>query len=399
MSQSQQSEAAVVQIKDPTRDRYQALALSSMWELERIRNAQALVVGAGALGNEVSKNLAMMGVRRIVIIDRDIVEVANLSRSVFFRETDHGRPKSEVIKERLNELNPDVEVIALNGDVNETLGLGVVRRMDLVFSCLDNRLARRSINRMCQKLAKPWVDGSMENLLGDVTVFATDEGPCYECNLTLTDKEIIARAVSCRGIALQNLSLGKVPTTSTMGSIIGALQVQEGVKLLHGVKKSANRRLVVNCEINDFYQTTGDRREDCEGHFRYGEITEVPQWTREGTTAREILAKFEADTSSAGHLRLGREIVIGLRCLACGNSEELGEPLSMLKMERALCPSCGELRETVTTNTIRGTEPYADTPLARLGLPALDILEVRGRGNGAWYEITGDAEAFPGALR
>src|SRR5438105_5610366 len=136
MSQSQQSEAAVLQIKDPTRDRYQALALSSMWELERIRNAQALVVGAGALGNEVSKNLAIMGVRRIVIIDRDIVEVANLSRSVFFRETDHGRPKSEVIKERLNELNPDVEVIALNGDVNETLGLGVVRRMDLVFSCL-----------------------------------------------------------------------------------------------------------------------------------------------------------------------------------------------------------------------------------------------------------------------
>ena len=51
------------------------------------------------------------------------------------------------------------------------------------------------------------------------------------------------------------------------------------------------------------------------------------------------------------------------------------------------------------TAIFSGTEPYADTPLARLGLPALDILEVRGRGNGAWYEITGDAEAFPGALR
>lgn len=399
MSQPQPTDSSVARIKDPTRDRYQALAISSVWELERIRKMQALVVGAGALGNEVAKNLAMMGVRRMFIIDRDTVEVANLSRSVFFREADHGRPKSEVIRERLNELNPDVEVVALNGDIGEAIGLGLVRRMDVVFSCLDNRLARRTVNRMCQKLAKPWVDGSMENLLGDVTVFVPDEGACYECTLTLNDKEIIAKAVSCRGIALQNLALGKVPTTSTMGSIIAALQVQEAVKLLHGVRKSAGKRLVVNCQINDFYQTAGEMKEDCEGHFRFGEVTEVAEWTREGVTPQDILTRFERDTGSTGHVRLGREVVIGLHCPECGAEEELGEPLSMLQMERALCPSCGALREAKTTNIVRGTEPYASGPLSRLGVPALDILEVRGRGSNAWYEITGDAESFTGGLR
>ncbi len=72
-----------LQIKDPAMDRYHSLALSSAWELAKIRQASALVVGAGALGNEVCKNLAMMGVALIVVLDRDTVEVANLSRSAF----------------------------------------------------------------------------------------------------------------------------------------------------------------------------------------------------------------------------------------------------------------------------------------------------------------------------
>jgi len=112
-----------LQIKDPAMDRYHSLSLSSAWELSKLRKATALVVGAGALGNEVAKNLAMMGVALIIVLDRDTVEVANLSRSVFFRETDHGRLKAEVICERLKELNPDVQVRPLAGDMDEVLGL------------------------------------------------------------------------------------------------------------------------------------------------------------------------------------------------------------------------------------------------------------------------------------
>lgn len=391
-----QTTSPAARIKDPSRDRYQSLALSSAWEFDVIRQAQALVVGAGALGNEVSKNLAMMGVRRIVVVDRDTVEVANLSRSVFFREVDHGRSKSDVLKERLRELNPDVDVIGLNGDIDQVLGLGLVRRMDMIFSCLDNRMARRALNRMCQKLAKPWVDGSMENLLGDVTAFLPDEGPCYECLLTRNDKQIIAQAVSCRGVALRNLSLGKVPTTSTMGSIISALQVQEALKLLHGSTKGSlgGKRLVVNCEINDFYRTSGERKEDCEGHFRFGEITEVPEWTSDKVSPQDILMRYEADTGGKGHLRLGREIVVTIRCPSCNADEQMGEPLTLVTLEKSLCPSCGAVRDLKTTNVVTGGEAYAHLPLARLGTPPFDILEVRGRQGSMWYELTGDGRAL-----
>jgi adenylyltransferase/sulfurtransferase len=247
---------------DHTKDRYHSLAISSVWHLEKLRAAKVLVVGCGALGNEVSKNLAMMGVKLMVILDRDTIEVANLSRSVFFRETDHGRSKASVLSERLRDLNPDVEIVALDGDLDLELGHGLVRRMDVVFSCLDSRVARRSLNRMCGKVGRPWVDGAMEDLLGEVAVFTPGAGPCYECNLSQEEKLRIAEAASCRGIALRNLAMGKVPTTSTMGSIIAALQVQEGIRVLHGDMRNADgKRLVVNCNLNDVYYTTSERKD------------------------------------------------------------------------------------------------------------------------------------------
>jgi adenylyltransferase/sulfurtransferase len=385
-------------IVDHTKDRYHSLALSSIWDLSKIRHARALVVGAGALGNEVSKNLAMMGVRSIAVLDRDTVEVANLSRSIFFRESDHGRPKAEILAARLRELNPDVEVLPLNGDLDEVLGLGLLRRMDMIFSCLDSRLARRSLNRMCEKLAKPWVDGAMENLLGDVTVFMPDQGPCYECNLTRLEKEIISDVASCRVIAVKNIALGKVPTTSTMGSIIGALQVQEGVKILHGDFKRAliGKRLVVNSEANDIYVTRFERKEECAGHFRFGEVTNEPAFSASSTTPNDILARYRADTATDGLLALGREIVTEVFCPDCGTPEFLARPVRVLTEAQVQCPACGKLRNVKTARVVGGSEPYASFPLSRLSVPQLDILEVRGAGGPRWYELTGDLPAFPG---
>jgi len=388
-------------IVDHTKDRYHALSISSVWELPRLRSARALVIGAGALGNEVAKNLAMMGVRLIAILDRDTVEMANLSRSVFFREADHGRAKVDVIAARLRDVNPDVEILPLNGDLDEVLGLGLVRQMDMIFSCLDSRLARRSLNRMCEKLGKAWVDGSMENLLGEIVVYAPDLGPCYECNMTALEKRIISDVASCRVIAVRNLALGKVPTTSTMGSIVGAMQVQEGVKLLHGDFKRAliGKRLVVNSESNDIYVTAMDRKEVCDGHFRFGTITEVPEFRASVTSAAEILARFKAETGQEGSLKLGREIVTEVRCPKGDSVEVLGKPVRLLTEEDARCPVCGQMRILETTHAVRGTEAFASLPLSSLGIPSWDILEVRGDGAYASYELTGDAADFPETIQ
>jgi molybdopterin/thiamine biosynthesis adenylyltransferase len=394
---------AHLKIIDHTKDRYHALAISSVWELTRIRTARALVVGIGALGNEVCKNLAMMGVRLIAALDRDTVEVANLSRSVFFRQQDEGQLKTEVIRRRIEELNPDVEVLTLPGDLSQELGLGLIRRMDMIFSCLDSRLARRTVNRMCGKVGKPWVDGAMENLLGEVSVYMPENGRCYECGLTEMQKVMIAEAASCRGVALRNLAMGKVPTTSTMGSIVAALQVQEGVKLLHEDYENAlvGKTMAINCNINDFYITGSDRKadEDCDGHQRFGKITEVKEFTASKTSARTILQRFKEDAGEQGILSLGREVVTELYCGACGKAEVLGVPLRIIDEEREKCPACGGRRELKTTHEVRGHEPYSEWPLNRVGIPNLDVLEVRGAKTTAWYELSGDLALFPSALQ
>src|SRR5262249_5613347 len=94
-------------------DRYGRLRLISWWRQERLAAARVLVVGAGALGNEVVKNLALLGLGTVYLIDLDTVEPSNLSRSVLFRAEDGGRGKAEVAAQRAREINPDITIVAM----------------------------------------------------------------------------------------------------------------------------------------------------------------------------------------------------------------------------------------------------------------------------------------------
>ena len=113
-------------------DRYSRLRLIPWWRQERLAAAKVLVVGAGALGNEVLKNLALIGVGTVIVIDLDAVEPSNLSRSVLFRVQDGGRAKAEVAAQRAGEINPDVTFHPIRGDVITDLGLGLFADVDVV---------------------------------------------------------------------------------------------------------------------------------------------------------------------------------------------------------------------------------------------------------------------------
>jgi hypothetical protein len=97
-------------------------------------------------------------------------------------------------------------------------------------------------------------------------------------------------------------------------------------------------------------------------------------------------------------LELGREVVTEVRCPKCKSVEILGRPVRVLTEGDARCPGCGEVRALQTTHVVRGTEPFASLPLGALGIPPLEILEVRGTSAAAWYELTGDSANFSGAF-
>ena len=145
--------------------RYDRQERVSWWDQDRLRLGRVLVVGAGALGNEVVKNLVLLGVGDIVVIDPDSVELSNLARCVLFRAEDEGRPKAEVIARRASELNPEPHVTGIVGDVR-SLGTGVAARADVIVGALDNREARLYCNRLAARTGRHWVDGAIEALTG-----------------------------------------------------------------------------------------------------------------------------------------------------------------------------------------------------------------------------------------
>jgi adenylyltransferase/sulfurtransferase len=372
-------------------DRLGTFDFISWWEREKVQAAKVMVVGAGALGNEVIKNLALMGIGHIYIIDFDTIEAANLSRSPLFRERDSGRRKAEVAAARAKELNPNIHVQYLHGDLTTQLGLGVVRRMDVLVGCLDNREARLALNRFAYWMNKPWVDGAIQELLGLVRVFIPGQGACFECTLTEQARQDLAVRYSCPLLARQNILLGKVPTTPTIASIIGAMQAQEALKLVHGIPVEPGKVIHFNGMVNEMHTSAYLPREDCDSHWVYGEITELPL-RAESTTLQDLMSIAQADLGPDALLELDQELILALECLSCKTIEQVLQPISQISFEAAHCPSCGTLRGTHMAHTITGEEHFLNRTLASLGIPPLHILRAYNSQEYRFYELTGDLE-------
>lgn len=389
---------AVVTIPDLRRDRSGTLRLMSWWVQERVQQARILVVGAGAIGNEVIKNLALMGVGHLFVVDRDVVEMANLSRSILFRERDQGRRKVAVAAERVKELNPGVRIEAIHGDVTIDVGLGVFRRMDVVIGCLDSRHARLAVNNACWLAGAPWVDGAIEDMFGEVRVFVPGHGACYACTLTELDWQILREARSCRGIDMANILEGKVPTTPTIASIIGAIQSQEALKFIHGMASHPGKAFVFRGLALEGDLLTLQEKQECQSHYTLPEIVQLEGARAATTTFRELLGLARVRLGDDAYLYLrDREMVSHLDCPACGERREVG--ILEGKMDRAelQCPACRhDTREPELTHVFTGSEPFADFTLARSGIPPLDIIEARSSRGAVGLELTGDESAVMG---
>jgi molybdopterin/thiamine biosynthesis adenylyltransferase/predicted RNA-binding Zn-ribbon protein involved in translation (DUF1610 family) len=381
-------------ITDPDRDRYHTFGYISWWQQEVVRAATVLVVGAGALGNEVLKNLALMGIGNVIIADFDTIEDSNLSRSVLFRAADRGRRKVDAAAERVKELNPDVNVMTWHGDINFEMGLGVFRHVDAIVGCLDNREARLSINRFSWAVNKPWVDGAIQELMGIVRVFWPGQGACYECTLTDIDYQIIGLRYSCPLLARENVLQGKVPTTPTSASIVAAFQTQEALKLIHGMEVQPGKAMMINGLTNDVYITEYPVKEMCMSHSRLEPIIPLPNARSKETTLADLLAIARNHIGKQAVLEFDGELVVGMKCADCGREEPVFKKMARLYERNTICPECGGEREMTLTHRINGDESFLDRTLAEMDVPPLGIIRARNGKERVYLEITGDKETF-----
>jgi adenylyltransferase/sulfurtransferase len=369
-------------------DRYGRLRLISWWRQERLAAAKVLVVGAGALGNEVMKNLALVGVGTTYLIDLDRIEASNLSRSVLFRAEDAGQPKAEVAARRALELNPEINVVPLHGDVITDLGLGLFADVDLVIGCLDNREARLWVNRQCWKVGTPWIDAGIQEIQGVVKVFVPPDSACYECAMTERDYQLLNLRYSCPMLKRDEILAGKVPTAPTIASMMAALQVQEALKLLHGMPVSGGTAMVFNGVGNQFYTTRLPFRDDCLSHESYPPPRELELSHR--STVADLFAASGLEHEGPLVLALDRELVVAVDCPGCGWREGIMRPRSQVRQAEATCPNCRKPGRPELTSAVEQDSPLAGRMLAEVGVPAYDIVRVEGPSGTRFFLLAGD---------
>jgi adenylyltransferase/sulfurtransferase len=220
---------------------------------ETLKASSVLIVGAGGLGSPLATYLAAAGVGRLGLVDFDRVEESNLQRQVLFGQGDVGRPKLEAAEERLREINPHVEIERYETRLTSDNALDVIGdSYDLVADGTDNFPTRYLVNDACVMAGVPNVYGSIFRFEGQVSVFATENGPCYRCAYEEPPPPGLVPSCAEGGV------LGVLP------GLVGSMQATEAIKVLLGIGEPLVGRLLLMDALGaDFRTLTLNKNPDC----------------------------------------------------------------------------------------------------------------------------------------
>lgn len=346
------------------------------WDQARLKQAKVFVVGAGAIGNEVIKNLAMLGIGNLVIADMDRIEQSNLTRSVLFRESDSGKEKAVCAVRGAKQLYPDIRATPLVGNLLADAGLGVFRWADVVVGALDNREARVFVNSACARIGKIWIDGGIDVLNGIVRGFHAPQTACYECTMSQVDWDLVNKRRSCSLLARRALENRGTPTTPTTASIIAALEVAECIKHLHGLPALLGKGLMFDGLQHSSYPINYTINPDCSCH---GEIVsvEVSSDIDSNTTLKTIWKRAGLRLNGLKTLEFARELVELMECPNCGRKISVLKPAEQIAEDQLKCSICGSECVPVFFHSITEDSNLLIRSPKEIGLPEWDILWAR----------------------
>lgn len=242
------------------RDRYDRQKRIRWMDMGRISSANVLVAGAGALGNEVVKNLVLSGFKRITVTDMDDIVLSNLNRCLFFRDADvKTRMKAEIVAERASELCPDADVVPIVGRIQDV----DMEPFDLVLGCLDNILARMDVNSTACFYRIPYIDGATDGMRGKIQVVLPG-GPCLQCISNRTHVDTMEHRHTCTGNSSFTPHTAADVTTT---AVIAAMQVREAMKIVSGHSELCLTNVTYyDGSICDMFTAEADVDPSCPNH-------------------------------------------------------------------------------------------------------------------------------------
>lgn len=200
---------------------------------KRLKSAKVLCIGAGGLGSPLTLYLAAAGVGKIGLVDFDIVDLTNIQRQILYSTSDVGRPKLEAAKERLSQLNPEIEIVTHSLHLESRNVMDLFQDYDIVADGTDNFPTRYLINDACVLSGKPNVYASIFRFEGQISIFDAKRGPCYRCLFPEPPPPGLVPSCAEGGV------LGVLP------GIVGSLQALEVLKLILGTGDPLIGRLVM----------------------------------------------------------------------------------------------------------------------------------------------------------
>lgn len=212
-------------------DKFERSKRVQWFDLIKVRNTKVLVIGAGAIGNEVVKDLILSGFIKISVVDMDIIERSNLNRCIFFSNLSATMKeyKADVIKKEASKLDAEVQITSYVSKI-EDLGDGFIKGFDIVMGCLDNIGARIYCNSHCYYNKVPYVDGATFGFSGKVQVVLPPKTPCLECGMNKSHMKVYNDRFSCTGREVTYYQ-SKFPAEITTTSVISAIMVREALKI------------------------------------------------------------------------------------------------------------------------------------------------------------------------
>jgi len=217
---------------------------------EKIKAAKVAVVGAGGLGTLVLGYLAGAGVGEIGVFDFGPVELSNLHRQLIYGTGDIGGLKTDLAKQRLLEINPEITVTAHEGMLTAANIEEALKRYDYIADCTDNFITRAAINKACLQLKKTYVHGAVYQFEGQLAVFEPHSGPCLGC--LCPDAEI-----------LENQACAEAGVMGPAAGAVAAMQALEILKLILGLETLKGKFAMLDFRLAELNVIKLKKRGDC----------------------------------------------------------------------------------------------------------------------------------------
>lgn len=335
-----------------------------------IKALKILVVGAGAGGNEVLKNLLLMGFGNITIVDFDTVEDSNLSRTTLFRKEDIGKSKSLVAAERLKEmaLHDNPNIIGLHGNLMTDFGKGLFIEHDIVICCVDTQKCRAYINDWCVRTKTPFFEMGFAEYDVDICFFApvgtmtqsngtiieklpSDDGafPTFNGEFPVCLREEIGfgnfeeKRNSCSNYKVKDVNLAKIPTIQVSAAMAGVLVATELVKYLDGKDKIQNKMLLYFGLTYETMICSYERNPRCTIHDEHRKI--IIHNYRQDETIGELINSLENELGGNIILSLPDDFIISGKCHICGKTLFYNKRRSEIWNDERWCDECRNSHE------------------------------------------------------